>query len=526
MSSAKRLGVLTAAIVLGLVGVFAALQHSEPGLDALAAKEGDAPSSHAGSHGGSAPVTETSSLARSVAPSRKDRRSFGSAAAHTLRGRIETSDGIEPTELKLRVRIGFGEYRYVRVESDYTFQITGLAPGKHTLRAMADGYFRYRDFVELDGAAGLHETTIALQAIPYVQVTLDWPEGESPKKWFAGDGAKHPFEVVATREPLPSSLRSSRTLKSSVGRIDWETQREGTLALTEDTEVYVNLILDKGVVDSRFLPRGIHEVVFHLDRELVRASCGEVVARFVHATSGRPLEGNMRLGRSTHVKLEKGVGRIAHVPAGKRTFSMHSKGMERWSTHAVVQPRMPLDLGTIVIEAAPRIRGRVTGPMVSYGRAQVVPVAGHARDVRWSRKTPQTPVDSETSSFEFENYPPGRYLVRVRCDSGEVASEVALVDTRPGQDVQLDVKLQRLVRVGIPGRDAERARRYVVLQPNGLPFANGALKREDMVLWLLPGLNEIQLTTGRGTEVGRIEVDVEAPIKLDTSDFGMEADTE
>ncbi len=278
-----------------------------------------------------------------------------------------------------------GNSRFVRFTDTYgvvqgvpvvgdRYRIEGLAPGHWWARADAPGYRTAER--ELDLLAGELKLDFILEPKVVLKVKVVTPDGQALRAAAREARASSWSALIAVAtleapgEQFPFSVQSGLTL--GVGRfrpyyvhLKRPPDLLGSLELDVDPPVFASLALGTAVLGTQPVPAGLEEVTFVLTIEEAEAALATIRFR-VRDWAGQPPLGSFLLERT---ESEGEIGSLAredevvlHRVPGEYDLRVMVAGHETIERKVRAEPGEEIDLGTIHLERAVVIRGRLVAP--------------------------------------------------------------------------------------------------------------------------------------------------------------------
>jgi hypothetical protein len=378
---------------------------------------------------------------------------------------------------------------------DGAFAMLRLTPGEWQLTVRADG--------AVDHAQALVVTDDAEQAL---DVTLD---RSFPVRVFAvtADG-KDLTTVLRTElglfndlvaagqgQAFPARFAPTDYGMVFVGDAQWNGERNpkdgwlGTLQLAAAPPAHVALLLRHVVLDQQRVEPGQGEVRFVVAPDAVKKLLGSATVRVVDATTQQPIAG-ARVGLTTSSAFgggqpvdAEGRARVEYLSPGLMRLTINAKDYEALQTTVRIEPGGTLDLGTIPLDKALPLTGRVVDAAGKPATAEV-----RWTELKW-RNTPTEFVTNRSArieadgTFSLMGTGPGRIAVSAHAPDGQVA--VGVFDNPPAQPVLLQLQPACALKITRP-KDPLRTFTVTVFGAGRQPVAAVTLEREHPAMLSLP----------------------------------------
>jgi hypothetical protein len=401
---------------------------------------------------------------------------------------------------------------------DGAFAMLRLTPGEWQLTVRADG--------AVDHAQALVVTDDAEQTL---DVTLD---RSFPVRVLAvtADG-KDLTTVLRTELGLSDSLVAAGQSHAFperfaptdygvvfVGDAKWHGEMNpkdgllGTLRLAAAPPAHVALLLRHVVLDQQRVEPGHGEVRFVVAPDAVKKLLGSATVRVVDATTQQPIAG-ARVGLATSNRFgggqpvdDDGRARVENLSPGLMRLTIDAKDHEALQTTVRIEPGATLDLGTIALDKALPLAGRVVDAAGKPATAEV-----RWTELKW-RTTPTEFVTNRGArveadgTFSLWGTGPGRIAVSAHAPDGRVA--VGVFDNPPAQPVVLQLQPGCALKITRP-KDPSRTFTVTVFGPGRQPVAAITLEREHPAMLSLPAGRhafEVHDDTGRLTQSGDVDL--------------------
>ena len=448
---------------------------------ALAAREGTAPSAH-GALGAMMPTAgSTAPIDRTAAPASV----LAAAANVVLHGSLL---GIDPPPKDKTVRLSCrrdAEWRSATVDDAGHFAIAGLRPGAWQLSCEVEGYRKIEAELELTSAP-VQQRDFTLTAATVLPVFVKTPTGGRLQPELSKIGVWSSLQVIATAAPLAGDLpvtENSWVGDLGLGRFRRPNDRntgtdeqanDGVLELDQPPPVVATLLMSHVVLAEQRIEPGQRELHFQVDPAAMRSRLAKVRFRLVDE-AGQPLAKVMvnlataQGGGGMKVTDADGTATLLDVVPGLLQLNLNTKDREHLTNHVFVGAGADLDLGDLVLHPGRNVRG-----VVQDAAGQPVGASVQWTDLgRW--RAPQPMVDRRSSSadgdgnFQLYGLGPKRYSVCARTDDGRLG--FAIVDAGSAAAAPFPIVVAATTAVHVKATAAAlRTYRLVVRDRPGNPL--------------------------------------------------------
>jgi hypothetical protein len=360
-----------------------------------------------------------------------------------------------------------GEPQRAKVGPSSTYAMSGLTPGRWTVRCRLQGYRGTTRTLELSAAQPVVRLDLVLEPAVVLLIKAFTPAGqpllEAIKSEMAGGESWNPYRIaaIATREPPPAALpeiseRSyeswdigsySDRLDSWRGPDDTPSDAMGKLELDGALPAYVSVVFRHIVLQTQLVEPGTTEVVFVVSIPSLQALLGAVKLRVVSADTKQPVPG-MTAALSDSQTSGGGdkpdaAGNFLWEQQRPGRLELEVRAADHETLYAVVsvQPGATTDLGTLELTSLVAVRGRVVdaagNPVALNLRALIDdPIGGRGMGERSSFKS--------NAEGAYESYGLGRHRYHVSISSDQWAALPVPVDLSNGD-------VEGLVITVVPG---------------------------------------------------------------------------
>lgn len=412
-----------------------------------------------------------------------------------------------------------------------SFALAGLAPGRYALSARADGFLTRREelVVRPEAERQRHDVVLA-PALSIPVKILDETGGrwkESSHEMRMG-GPRLVVTALAPEEGL-AALGGGLDAIHGCGKVLWSDEGDvprgysGLLRLRVPPPVFVSLLVQDSILETRRLDGSEPELVFTYDRERFRAQLGGVAVRFVDALSGSPLTGgqagldppNSFSHGGTPVAAD-GTTRLEGRAPGLYTLRYFDLTRAQVNRRVRVQPGTVLELGDVPVWPRATIRGTVLDARGQPATASLY----------WAALSELSgPADLRLGSFRrtnggrLEADDVARGPVRLFVSLPEHALLARTVDASSGLVEGLVLQLEAGQPLVLRAPESWAGRQATVFDPEGLPLDTWTLGAYTVRTRLAPGRYALGLGRAERVETRRELVVAGEPLVLDLSQW-------
>lgn len=379
-----------------------------------------------------------------------------------------------------------------------SYSLFGLAPGRWSVHANAPECVPLHDTVELLGPADGERHDLVLQHVPSLLVRFETPGGETLRRARPRDEV-FPVAVATLELPGPSLPDVEGAAPFFYGVGPWHPREEepelppevsGRLELNHPLPVHVSLVLRNTVLETRLVVSAEEPVTFVIEAGRLAAQLATARVKVTDAAGSPLTEGTVALHHVAQTRPgvapdAAGVVSFTEVLPGWMEVVPSFTGYERARRRMLIRAGAENDLGTLVLDRAATLRGRVIGPdgapakasLWAYGTRHLV----QPLDVR-----PYRYWQTEGGRFELDGMGRGDIVVVVAPETDVLIP--FHVDTSAGE-AEVELRLPATVAVRFEAGQTLRApRRLTLADERGTPFwTTRVMSEAPGTLGLAPG---------------------------------------
>jgi len=411
---------------------------------------------------------------------------------------------------------------WTKVGASSTYAMSGLTPGRWTVRCDLPGYRSSVRDLELSAVQPVVRLDLVLEPAVVLLIKAFTPAGkpllEAIKDEMAGGQGWHDYRIsaIATREPPPAALPEisgrgyqrwgigtySDRLDSFFGPDDTPVDALGKLELDGALPAYVSLAFRHVVLQTQLVEPGASESVFVVAIPSLEALLGGVTVRVISADTRQPVPeataslNDSQSGGGGDKPDEAGNFLWERQRPGRLELEVRAPEHEMLHAEVSVQPGATTDLGTLELTRLAAVRGRVVdaagAPVALNLRALIdEPIGGRGMGGRSSFKS--------NADGAFESYGLGRRRYHVAISSDDWAALPVPVDLSHGDvdGLVITVVPGTPVRL-IPRWDVDQRYDVRVTSDEGSIASNARAWETDWTWFkrLPPGRYEVTLLDG------------------------------